>query len=153
MENVNSQVYAEVLILLNYYLRPEEFNKIPQEKIQLIANKADKDFVMDIDEEKTFEEQKISKRAKAIILGLYKKYFINDEQGKKLDQLLKYIETKPKETVNYNDRLKQISLEKKNELVKNEVVENTENKSLVEIGFFQKIINKLKNILKWRKNR
>ena len=151
MEKVNSQVYAEVLIILNYYLHHEEFNKIPQEKLQLIASKADKDFVMDIDEEKPFEEQKISKRAKAIILGLYKKYFINDEQGKKLDQLLKYIETKPKETVNYNDRLKQINLEKKNELVKNEVIENTENKSLVEFSFFQKIINKLKNMLKRKK--
>lgn len=85
MEKVNSQVYAEVLILLNYYLRPEEFKKIPQEKIELMLNRADKDFVMDIDEKKSFSEQKISKRAKAIILGLYKKYFINEAQGKKLD--------------------------------------------------------------------
>ena len=151
MEKVNSHVYAEVLIILNYYLHPEEFNRIPQEKLQLIASKADKDFVMEIDEEKPFEEQNISKRAKAIILGLYKKYFINDEQGKKLDQLLKYIETKPKQTVNYNDRLKQINSEKKNELSKNEVVENTENKSLVEINFFQKIINKLKSMLRMKK--
>ena len=55
MEKVNSQVYAEVLIILNYYLHHEEFNKIPQEKLQIIASKADKDFVMDIDEEKPFE--------------------------------------------------------------------------------------------------
>ena len=35
MEKVNSQVCAEVLILLKYYLRPEEFSRIPKEKLYL----------------------------------------------------------------------------------------------------------------------
>ena len=114
-----------------------------------MLNRADKDFVMDIDEKKSFSEQKISKRAKAIILGLYKKYFINEEQGKKLDQLLKYIESQSKKSISFEDRLKQINESKKEEIIQEKV--EKDDKALIEINFFQKFINKIKEMFKNRK--
>ena len=145
-----AEVYAEVLILLNYYLIPDEFSKIPQDKLEFMANHADKNFILEIDEEKPFSEQKISKEAKAIILSLYKKYFITSEQGKRLNQLLKNIETKAsgKDEISFEDRIKQVNENKKIEDLQ---LDKNDKKELVKVTFFQKVINKIKEIFKKNK--
>ena len=150
MERISSEVYAEVLILMNYYLRPNELEKIPKEKLEFMKNKADKKYVLDIDETKSFSEQKISKKAKAIILSLYKKYFITKEQENKLNQLLKNIEIKSnaKNEISFEDRINQVIASKKVESTQED--EYIESKELVKINLFQKIINKIKKC--FRKN-
>ena len=153
MVKADSQIYAEVLILLNYYLIPEELNKIPKEKLDFMTNEADKEFELYIDETKTFAEQKISRKAKAMILSLYKKYFINKEQGEKLDQLLKSINirakgTKTENSSNYDDKIKQIYENKKDEIIEKETVKETvkEEITVYKESLFTKLVNKIK---KW----
>ena len=88
MTNVTyNMAYAEVLEILKY-LPESELRKIPQDEIKFLENNMDKNYKFAIDPEKTLEEQNISRKANAILVVYFKKYFTNDYQKQKLNEIL-----------------------------------------------------------------
>ncbi|MGN1330151.1 MAG: hypothetical protein ACI4VN_02290 [Clostridia bacterium] len=91
-----AKAYKEVLEIISQFPN-EEYKKIPREKIQFYKNNVDRDYEFEIDPEIDLEKQKISQEANAIIISLYRDYFITDEQRKRLDIVLKQNQAKKEE--------------------------------------------------------
>lgn len=81
------KAYTEVLEVINK-LSPEEYNKIPKEKIEYYTKNADKYYYFEIDPTIPIERQKLSKEANAILVSLFLDYFVNDIQRKGLQEML-----------------------------------------------------------------
>ena len=79
--------YVEVLEILNH-LPQEDYNKIPKEKIEYYEKNKDRNYFFKFDEYFPIEEQRISKKAKAIIISLFKNYFATQIQQQKLNSIL-----------------------------------------------------------------
>lgn len=77
-----ANAYAEVLEILKYVSK-EEYDKIPHSKIELFEINKNENYVFKYYPNKTLEEQKVSKRAKAIISILFRDYWASDLQRKK----------------------------------------------------------------------
>ena len=74
-----ANAYVEVLEILKY-ISEEDYNKIPQDKINFYKNNSNKNYVFDYDFKKTLEEQNVSKIARGIIAILFRDYWATDEQ-------------------------------------------------------------------------
>jgi hypothetical protein len=132
--------YVEVLEILKH-IPKEEYNKIPQEKIIFYENNKDKEY-------KFFyngDNKVISRKAKTILINLYKNYIANLEEKTKIEEILKL-----------NDIKLEIQKQKKynvNELFKNKIKEQYT--SLIEVQqkqkWYIKIYTFIKNI--WLKNK
>ena len=111
MRNVDeySIAYAEVLQILKY-IPQKEYNKIPKEKINLFKSNADKENKFYYNPKKTLDENNVSKRAKAIIAILFKNYWANDIQRKKIiakqNSDRRRIEEEKKKKYNYQNLFK-----------------------------------------------
>ena len=140
-----SMAYKEVLVLLKYYLKEEEYNKIPKDKIEFFEKNADKNYRYEIDKNKSYEEQQISQKANSIIVSLYRDYFTNDEEKKKLDEILNLNDLKAKkikaESQNKNRTKLEIKEDGEDIKEKLQLIEKKEN-------IFQKIWDKLRKISK-----
>lgn len=79
--------YVEVLEILKH-LSQEDYNKIPKEKIEYYEKYKDRNYFYQFDEYFPIEEQRISKKAKAIIITLFKNYFATQIQQQKLNIIL-----------------------------------------------------------------
>ena len=88
MNNKYANAYKEVLEILSYFSE-EEFNKIPEDKIEYFKNNMNKDYEFKINPSVNLSEQNISKEANAIIVKLYLEYYANDEQKNKIKEILK----------------------------------------------------------------
>lgn len=88
MTNVTyNMAYTEVLEILKY-LPESEFKKIPKDEIKFLETNRNKNYKFVINPEKTLEEQNISRKANAILTVYFKKYFTNDAQRQKLNEIL-----------------------------------------------------------------
>ncbi len=92
--------YKEVLEIIKY-LPPKDFCKIPKEKIEYFQRNQNIDYDFCLDASIPLEKQKISREANAIILNLFKEYFIADKQKV---NLLKLLDINEKE---YNEKQKE----------------------------------------------
>jgi hypothetical protein len=132
--------YVEVLEILKH-IPKEEYNKIPQEKIIFYENNRDKEY-------KFFyngDNKVISRKAKTILINLYKNYIANLEEKTKIEEILKL-----------NDIKLEIQKQKKynvNELFKNKIKEQYT--SLIEVQQKQKWYIKIYTFIKsiWLKNK
>ena len=89
-----SQVYAEVHAVLSA-LGGEYLRKTPQNVLNVIAEKRDKQYKINIDENKPLEEQNLSKEAIAMLAALKLDYWCETKEEKKeLQDLLKLNEEK-----------------------------------------------------------
>lgn len=82
------KAYTEVLEVLKH-LSPEEFAKIPKEKIDYYEKNQDKYYAFEIDPAIPIERQKLSKEANAILVSLFLDYFLNDTQKAGIEKMLK----------------------------------------------------------------
>ena len=82
-----AKAYKEVLEIIKYFPE-EEYNKIPQEKIEFFKQNMDKHYYFQINPNIDLSEQNISKEANAIIVNLYFDYFATDIQREKINKLL-----------------------------------------------------------------
>ena len=82
-----AKAYKEVLEIIKYFPE-EEYNKIPQEKIEFFKQNMDKHYYFQINPNIDLSEQKISKEANAIIVNLYFDYFASDMQREKINKVL-----------------------------------------------------------------
>lgn len=150
MENVKYAIaYREVFEILKY-IPKADYDKIPNEKIELYKTMQDKNYNFKYDPSKTLDEQNISKRAKAIIGLLFRDYWATEIQRQKILAKQKYerqkIEEEKSKNFQYGDIFKNIS---KKEDITNTIPNNT----LVEYkeSVFTRILNKIKNIFKIKK--
>ena len=131
--NQKSIYYEEVLAILKYYLSEEDYEKIAKEKLEFYEENADRNYDYDIDKNKTFFEQTISRKANSIIISLYKEYFINEEEKKILEQVLSLNEANLKKIEEYENAKK--------------IQQVPEDKSLIKLdkqSLWMKILNKIR---------
>ena len=134
-----AKAYTEVIEIISHFPK-EEYEKIPAEKIEFYKNNMDKDYIFKINPSKDLDKQNISREANAIIIILYKKYFANEEQKKKIDKIL--AENSRKEELEKSKKYNPDNLFKKNS--KKEIIEKVgsdNNNSMIEYkeNFFIKI--------------
>ena len=144
INNTYAKAYTEVLEIISH-LSPEEYSKIPSEKIKFYEDNMDKEYEFKIDPEIDLDEQNISKEANAIIVSIFRDYFATEEQKEKIEQILNSNQTK----------LENEKREKYNpdDVFKNRKLDNTnipnENNLPMEVkkdNFFTKFINYIKRL-------
>ena len=81
MEYANA--YSEVLEILNY-ISKEDYNKIPENMIELFKENNNKNYKFKYDSSKTLDEQNVSKKAKTIIAILFRDYWATEKQREKI---------------------------------------------------------------------
>ena len=134
-----AKAYTEVVEIISHFPK-EEYEKIPEEKIEFYKNNMDKNYIFKINPDIDLAEQNISKEANAIIIMLYKEYFATEEQKEKIDKIL--AENSRKEELEKSQKYNPDDLFKKRS--KNEIIENAEsddNNSMIEYkeNFFTKL--------------
>lgn len=134
-EPTNSIIYTEALTILKYYLKEEDYNKIPKEKIEFFEKNSDSEYKYKIDKTKSYAEQSISRRTNTIIVYLYREYFVTEEEKRILDQILNLNEANQKKIQAYEERV--INKEKE-ETALIKIEDNT---------LWIKIINKIRRML------
>lgn len=139
-----ANAYSEVLEILKN-ISKEDYNKIPIEKINLFKTKANKEYKFQYNPTLTLDEQKVSKRAKAIIAILFRDYWATPEQRERILSKQNYDRTRIE-----NDKRNKYN---PNEIFKNSVKEKsamaTENNLPIEVKnnkFLKKIIDYIRNL-------
>lgn len=143
-----ANAYSEVLGILKF-ISKEDYDKIPESKIELFKVNSNKEYNFVYNPEKTLEEQNVSKRAKAIIGLLFRDYWATEVQREKIinkqknDRLILEEEKKLLYDVENIFKKRNTSNE---EQVKEEVTEMIVYKE----NFITKILNKIKNLFKMK---
>lgn len=147
MENMDANVYSEVLGILNN-LPQAALRNIPAEILENIRKNCNNEYIFKYDIYKSLNEQNVLEGTKTMIAILFRDYWATDEQKEKIflkekaDRLK--IEEEKKSKYNVDDLFK-----------KSKVIEETvEEKSLVELKkepFYKIIFNKIKKILNIKK--
>ena len=88
MENSFAMACTEVLEILKC-LPQDEYEKIPEYEIELLESQKDQSYKFSIDKSLQLQEISISKRANAIIVILWEKYFASQNEKVKLYSILK----------------------------------------------------------------
>lgn len=106
MENSFAKACTEVLEILKC-LPQDEYEKIPEYEIELLESQTDQSYKFNIDKSLQLQEINISKRANAIIVILWEKYFASHNEKEKLYFILQQNyqreEERKKEQYNYNN--------------------------------------------------
>ena len=82
MPNINEEyriAYCEVLEVLEH-MDEQYVSRIPNKMLEFWKNNASKDYVFKYDEDKSFKEQNISKKAKVILSILYRDCYASQEE-------------------------------------------------------------------------
>ena len=144
MEENYHKAYKEVIEILKY-VPQESVNKIPKTMLETFEKKMDKDYVFNVDINKSFEEQNLLEETKDIFAVIFRDYWATPYQRERIKAKEKYdrqkIEEEKANTYNPDDIFK--NKEKDN------VVEN--NNLPVEIkkeNFFKKLISFIKKIIR-----
>ena len=104
-----ANAYSEVLEILKY-ISKEDYEKIPNSKIELFETNHNKEYIFKYNPNKTLDEQNVSKTAKAIIAILFRDYWATEIQKEKIITKQNYdrkqLEEKKKERYNYDNLFK-----------------------------------------------
>ena len=144
-----ANAYSEVLEILKY-ISKEDYEKIPNSKIELFETNYNKDYIFKYNPNKTLDEQNVSKIAKAIIAILFRDYWATEIQKEKIISKQNYDRMKLEEErkARYNSN----NLFKNNE--KRIIMDNTEKEeelALIEtsdIKWYKKVWRFLTKFLK-----
>ena len=145
-----AKAYTEVLEIIKYFPL-EEYDKIPEEKIEFYKNNMDKNYVFTINPEIELSEQNISSEANAVIVNLFIDYFASEEQKIKINEILdlnqKREEQERREKYNPDDIFKKVN--NTTEITNIEISENNTNTALIEYkeSFFTRFKNFIFKIL------
>lgn len=144
------KTYSEIYCLLKCF--PEEYiNKIPNKLLDLIKNKIDSKYFIEVDINKSLEEQNISQDTKNMLVVLKYNYWSNEEEKIQITEQLneneKIFQAEQREKYN-PDKVFEKVIERK-EKSKNSVSEL----SIIEYkeSIISKIANKIKRYFKLRK--
>lgn len=126
------------------YISAEYLEKIPQEVLDTLNQKMDKNYEFQYDINKEYEEQNLLVETKAILANIYIDYWATEEQKEKIKEI-------------HNEDRRKVELLKyekynPNDLFKNKNSrQNIEFTQLVEVrepSLIQKIMNKIKNLFR-----
>ena len=135
--------YTQVLEILKR-LPKEEVAKIPTEEIEFLKENCDKTYKYIVSPNARLEECQISRKAYAILVVYFKKYFATEIQKQKLDVILKNnqiaIEKEKREKYGVDNLFKENKLEQE-ENKKVEIVPYKE-------SFFKRVLNRIKKIFR-----
>lgn len=134
------QTYTEIGCLLKYF--PNSFiEKLPNKLLEIISSKADRKYLIDVDTDKSINEQNISNKTKMILAVLTYNYWSNEKQKdiikKKLYDNEEIYQRNLTEKYNSDNLFK-------NKKTKVETVEN----SVAMIEYKESIFTKIKNWFK-----
>lgn len=135
--------YTQVLEILKR-LPKEDVAKIPTEEIEFLKENCDKTYKYILSPNARLEECQISRKAYAILVVYFKKYFATEIQKQKLDVILKNnqiaIEKEKREKYGVDNLFKENKLEQE-ENKKVEIVPYKE-------SFFKRVLNRIKKIFR-----
>lgn len=109
MESTFEKACTEVLEVLKY-LPQDEYKKIPKSKIEFLESRKDINYEFKIDKLIPLEQMNISRKANAIIVVLWEKYFASENQKQKLLVILRenwIKEERKKEQYSYENLFKE----------------------------------------------
>lgn len=136
--------YSEVLEILKH-ISEEEYNKIPNDMIELFKTNANNDNEFVYNPNKTLEEQNVSETARTIIAILFRDYWATETQKEKIIAKQNYDREKIKEEkYNYNNLFNK---NKKETEIQEEIKNNEVDIIPYKESIFKRIINKIKDIL------
>ena len=139
-----SIAYTQILEILKY-LPKEEYQKIPKEEIEIYEKNKDDNYTFSYNPNLSLAEQMVSVETKAILVSLYRDYFLTNEQKTTLTKILYYNE----QIKNKKQKEKYDIYEKfpKNKKVKTKDMKAEQQLELIpkEKNFFKRIFLKIKN--------
>ncbi len=147
VDNKYAVAYREVLEILKY-IPKDDYIKISKAKIELFETNANREYTFNYDPNKTLEEQNVSEITKGIIILLFRDYWANEIQRKKIIAKQNYdrmkLEEEKKEKYNVD-----IFQNRDNDKQKQNI-EDTKEVALVEYkeSIFEKMVRIIKNIFK-----
>lgn len=138
MVETNEKACNEVLVLLK--MLPEaELKKIPETEIKFLEEHRNVNYNFSVNPEIPINEVNISRKAKAILVVLWKKYFATDIQKQKLDKILQENlmkeEQKKQEEYQYSD------------MFKNNTQKIINLPTVIEEKWYEKVWNKIKDAI------
>ena len=151
-----ANAYTEVLDILKY-ISKEDYEKIPKSKIKVFEENSNKNYSFTYDESRTLEEQNVSEITKAIIAILFRDYWATKEQRyiiiKKQqeikEQKQKELMAKFEQNKNISEKdLKKVNVASDLDLdIDYELLGTNVQLYKKEEGFFEKLVNKIKELL------
>ena len=139
MVNIEHKIaYSEVLEILKY-ISKEEFNKVPQDMLEMFKANAINNNEFVYNPRKTLQEQNVSETARTIIAILFRDYWATENQKKKILKKQNYDREKIKEEMYNNNILKKHNTQQNEAYIKNEVAM---------IEYKESIFTKIKNWFK-----
>lgn len=144
MNNSYAKAYTEVLEIINHFSE-DEYKKIQKEKIDFYEKHKDREYDFKINPNIDLAEQNISRKAKAILVSLFRDYFATDKQKEILKNLLQQNQEKleKEKYLKYNpDNIFNKSYD-------NNINDSKDEVALVEIKnevWYRKIVNFFKRI-------
>ncbi len=149
MTDSYSRACTEVLVLLKYYLKDDDYNKIPKDVIAFYEKNKDINYQYEVNSNVPLEEQEISEKANAIIINIFRDYFATETQKEKLENILinndKIIEERKREKYNLDNLFKNNKTEE--QIQEDQQSENVQMIEYKEENVFGKILNKIRTIL------
>ena len=144
MEENYHKAYKEVIEILKY-VPQESMNKIPKTMLETFEKKMDKDYVFNVDINKSFEEQNLLEETKDIFAVIFRDYWSTPYQRERIKAKEKYdrqkIEEEKANKYNPNDIFK-------NKEKDNVVVNNNLPVEIKKENFFKKLISFIKKIIR-----
>ena len=136
-----ANAYTEVYKILKC-LKEEEYEKIPEEFIQVIEENRNLDYEYEVNEEQDLSKQPMLIETRAILLNIFRDYLATPEQRKKIE---KWQEEDRKILEQAKREKYGVDVFKNKDKKENSSIMIVENK---EKSLFQRIIDKIKKILK-----
>ena len=144
MEEIYHKAYKEVIEILKY-VPQESVNKIPKTMLETFEKKMDKDYVFNVDINKSFEEQNLLEETKDIFAVIFRDYWATPYQRERIKAKEKYdrqkIEEEKANKYNPDDIFK-------NKEKDNVVVNNNLPVEIKKENFFKKLISFIKKIIR-----
>lgn len=143
------EALVEVLEIIDH-LEEDEKSKIPSEIVEFYEKNKSKTYIPNINFEEDISKYNIKNKTREILAGIYIDYLCDDEKKKS-----EYIKKLRNNEYNYEEKKKKsfnqntIFKNKQKQDLKNEQIQDT--KSMIKVekqGWFSKILNKIKKILK-----
>ena len=143
-----ANAYKEVLVILDNLIK-EDYDKIPKEYIEFLAENCNNDYNFHYDTSKTIEQQELLDDTKYILFGLFEKFGATELQKEKIKAFKNsyYIKKEEEKKEKYNVDI----FQSRNSFKQAHNIEENTNKNVVALkerkeSIIKKIFNKIKRI-------
>lgn len=150
------EAYSEVLDILKH-TKQEDVDKISPQFMEYLRSNASKTYISKLDHSMQIKDMNLKSKTRDILAIIYRKFWCNDEELKKFDEMLKENEKKYQERIKpkKDNLISDTLFDKKQNLFfddfkrnENIVSSNTSNITKYKESFITKIINTIKSFFK-----